>query len=753
MATQFPTPPPHPRSRTDSRKPSGGGEEGRLDDALRRADALLLESLKSEDQARRKRRRLIGFALLGGIPVITAALWITLALTNASVVPTAAPQVDLSDTSIAANAPAARAPLPATSPPPPAAPAAATAPGEAAIPAYKAGDAVQIKWGGMWFDGKIVQRESDIYLVSYDSRAASQTEWVTFDRIRTRGSAREIDYARPTPRGQKPDAAARAAALANYQRSIGAAGNPGRSNRPGANDQTAVANPGDLSAAAAPELINSWEYKPDALAAGALRPGPFTLDASSGAVFEKADALFFSTGAPTKAAVSVLDATPGKPAQAKVDVIDLAAGRRVRTYTLPPETRPLAISPDGSRMAVVTHKFGFGNNTQVDILTLGADGKMPSVASFAPYAAEEGPARDVAWAAMPDNDHVLTFSGRSTLTLWKAAEAKAIWSLKGALASSAVVSPGGKYVLADTDQRTVVIDILSGKGAGKLPGELGTHGSRVFRPDGAQLASIGNGRVQVVDLAANQVVHDIHLPPAVRATEAAWAGDKSLLLEKRYLLDLEKGIITWDYQTDGVVLTRGLGDRLWYVTLPAARSRNVNPTLSSAVLPHPAAVAAAKAIDDKAYAIRPGTQVTLEVNTSGHGDAAKVTEALTRRLAENQMSVTANQPVKLVATITPGKTREISYRMFGSPGNRSVTVTDLEVKLKFVVQDQVAWETGSVSSAPAFIQVKEGQTTQQAVEEQQANAWKFFESVHLPKRMPAPKEPLGYGKSALNASR
>jgi hypothetical protein len=661
--------------------------------------------------------------------MIAAAVWIALSvITNAS-----------AGSRIAAPA---SAPLATGTP--------ATAPADE-IPTYQTGNAVQVKWGGLWRNAKIVQRENDIYQVQYDHTSAAANEWVTIDRIRTPGSTRDIAVVSPTPLRQKPDAAARAAALENYKRSL--AGGPTPAGIPAApsfGGGIDVGNAGRI-AARSPQLTTDWQYKPDPATVAGLKPTSIALAAPTGQFFERFDKLLFSATAPIKAGVSYVDAPPGKPAQARMDLLDLPGGHRLRTITFPPNLVPMALSPDASRVVAVNKSETYPS--EIEVFSIAADGKLTQVAALSPYAGEaQGPGRAVELVAMPDNDHVLVASRYGKVSAWTLADKRPLWAMEGVLSGHAIATPGGKFALIDTRDGAYMIDILAGKCVGKLAIDT-TANLRSLHPDGKLLACSSYGRIRIVDLATNTVANDIALPPQTAGFPISWVNENYLLLGNRFLLDIAKGIIVWEYtSSNGFDALPSLGNLLWTVVPPTSQ-RGGTYTLAPLSIPHPAALAAARAVDDKAYAIKPGVKVTLVVNTGGLGDPAVVSDSLTRRLTENGMTVAPDQPLKLIAEITPGKSRDVQYHSFNTSGNQTVNVTDKNVSLRFTVNDKPIWEIATVYSAPIFIPMKQGQTVDQAIQEAQASAWKFFQSADLPKRVPAYGNTLGFGKSALNAAR
>jgi hypothetical protein len=51
---------------------------------------------------------------------------------------------------------------------------------------YRAGDAVQVRWKGQWYNASIVRVGDDKYKIHYDQYDSSWDEWVGPDRIRPR---------------------------------------------------------------------------------------------------------------------------------------------------------------------------------------------------------------------------------------------------------------------------------------------------------------------------------------------------------------------------------------------------------------------------------------------------------------------------------------------------------------------------------------------------------------------------------------
>ena len=60
---------------------------------------------------------------------------------------------------------------------------------EAEIPKpsrFKRGDAVDVKWEGLWYAASVLEARGDKYLIHYDGHGKEWDEWVGPDRIRER---------------------------------------------------------------------------------------------------------------------------------------------------------------------------------------------------------------------------------------------------------------------------------------------------------------------------------------------------------------------------------------------------------------------------------------------------------------------------------------------------------------------------------------------------------------------------------------
>ena len=364
----------------------------------------------------------------------------------------------------------------------------------------------------------------------------------------------------------------------------------------------------------------------------------------------------------------------------------------------------------------------------------------------------EAPVRLPSRARLVDADHVVCVNFPNKLSVWNVPEARAIWTIDLANGSEPVVSPGGKYVAAAVGDRICLFDALTGKTAGCLQDVPGAIGTLSFRPDGGQCAVVSPQRVVVWDLQTGKVYRDIAFSNYVPTGSVDWLYGGYLLCGGSSLVDLERRIVIWKYLSESAGGEPGgwgeFGGQFWYA-LQANGSQG--RALYPAVLPHEDVRQVAAGLDpEQLLAVRPGAAFTLDVRVQG--DAAEqqqVQQALTARLQAAGMTVGQGAALVLQATTETGKSREMSYRAFGRPLGEAekVTITEQISRLKILEQGKLIWEGALYGGGPAFLEIKKGQTIQDALAPYQKPNLKYFSSVNLPRYVARTAEAGAYGFS------
>ena len=239
------------------------------------------------------------------------------------------------------------------------------------------------------------------------------------------------------------------------------------------------------------------------------------------------------------------------------------------------------------------------------------------------------------------------------------------------------------------------------------------------------------------------------------ATKLDWVADGYVLVAGENLIDLERRTVLWQYQHDGAgtpFKTSGeLGGAFWYGLTSRDRSAM---GLFRTNLPHSEATRVASSLKaDDLLAVKPGAKLSLRLNMQGTPEEQqRVRQALTSQLQELGMSVVEGSRLILEASTEKGKSREIKYERFGRSGqSESATVTEQISRLRFIENDRTLWDASSISGAPHLLNLKNGQSLQDALAPYQQPNLEFFSVTKLPQHVARPNEKGAFGASLLNS--
>ena len=481
-------------------------------------------------------------------------------------------------------------------------------------------------------------------------------------------------------------------------------------------------------------------------------PGP---PQGSDGFFEKIDGLHMARGG-AKACAVIRNSPPTRAVTTTLSFIDLVGGKVEAPVRLPSRTNLVDVDRTGEFVLTVPDTTLVLGTTGPPPPPLGvwkvAGDSLEPVRVWNPQDPNNIHKDTPSFARFIDADHVVCVNFPNKLSVWNVPEARAIWTIELANGSEPVVSPGGKYVAAAVGDRICLFDALTGKTAGCLQNVPGAIGTLSFRPDGGQCAVVSPQRVVVWDLQTGKVYRDIAFSNYVPTGSVDWLYGGYLLCGGSSLIDLERRIVIWKYLSDSAGGEPGgwgeFGGQFWYA-LQAKGSQG--RALYPAVLPHDDVRRVAAGLDpEQLLAVRPGAAFTLDVRVQG--DAAEqqqVQQALTARLQAAGMTVGQGAALVLQATTETGKSREMSYRAFGRPLGEAekVTITEQISRLKILEQGKPVWEGALFGGGPAFLEIKKGQTIQDALAPYQKPNLKYFSSVNLPRYVARTAEAGAYGFS------
>lgn len=426
---------------------------------------------------------------------------------------------------------------------------------------------------------------------------------------------------------------------------------------------------------------------------------------------------------------------------ATLERVDLR-GRPMDAIALPSAAEGYALSPSGNLAAIATNVGDFHRpQYQVTVLRL-QGGRAAPLATFTLPAGEARQA--LARLELLGDDRMLTHHGE-TMAVWTLPDAKAAWTWTGSATPTltadrkllTLVNAGRLFVL---DAATG--DTLAGTGA-SLP-----DGPAYLSPDRSRALVVGRERLAVIDAATGNGADTVAPPPNPWSEQASgWLDDRYALVYGAYVVDGEQVFVA-ARRPPAIATTTPyalLGDRV--VLLTPATHRDP-AKLATVALLTPDIRRQLDAIDPAAvWLLRAGDTVAVQVTTGDAANDAAATQALQQSLATAGY-VAAPSPGQAKATLVgstrreDGKAVEYEGRSMANMGQRySVTPRLFHYDVALQIGGQPAWQRTLTRAFDAGIlpTVREGQSLQQAVDEQAKVDPAMFGQIELPRRIPRPE--------------
>jgi hypothetical protein len=453
-----------------------------------------------------------------------------------------------------------------------------------------------------------------------------------------------------------------------------------------------------------------------------------------------------------EAMVVFLNQPPGGARSVRLSRCDLKRGQYVDEIRFSGGLAPCDLSPSGQLLASLPDRMGGSDQSMIEVAKIEGGSATPkrrwNMGAWSDWS------RRFEQAFFIDDERLLTISswgGRAML--WNIDKVEAIWSLDFRQHSMPALSPGRKQLAVADSDGVAILDAATGNTLGRAQSEDGGGGTLAFSPDGKRLGSVSARRVQVWDLTTGKLTHDVWFPKQMAGKDLDFLGGNFVLVDNHFLVDLAKRVVLWEYDmptTKGQRVGAMAGGKFWFVS----GGQQAPYSLSCSTLPDAAARAKSESLNaDDVLALKPGARVSLAINLPGDDDVKRAVKNLTERLRANGMVVADNAPLVLEALITAGTSETVSYRHFGSfTPSEQATVSKQISLLTLKENGKELWRaSGSFGGhAPGIVRVKQGQSVQQAIDEQQqANPARFFASVNLPKYLARHPEDGVFGSSKL----
>ena len=661
-----------------------------------------------------------------------------------------------------AQQPAAAQPPATPQPARPAAPKPPPAARPAAEPALEVGSVVQITVDGKWYPGKIVEkRPNGVFAVEVNVNGEKIKRLVMLDSGKP--------DARP-PVSDDPPVASTVQPSPAVSAPIKPAISPRKPDAgavsAGAGVQLPPITEADLTTAKTPNLASvpeDWKFPATSQPAAPTLCASFSLPRSSATQnIRRGNTVF--TGPPSYQMVTVYnisnpeDRANGyryKLRESRIVRVDLRTGADTGTYVLPRGSQPVGVSGDGQYLLVRYDSAGIEekrDEQRVDFFKLLPAGKIEHLAGWVPHTRKFS---GVEVADVLGPELVLTHEDFYDTTLWKLPECRAVWTAtrKGAFNPPAI-SPDRKYLAMTLPDGLFVIESETGIAVAKLEAE-NARGSTVWHPDGTKLAKFGN-RVIVWDMVNHKRLHDFALPKGspTGVLGLAWSGQQHLMCGGQFLLDLERGMVVWNYLPPEILpkVIRQPDARFWTC------ADSFGCALVALNLPHDAARQVIAGAAKDPWAVPAASRMSIQMNLAG--DAAKRETELQQRLKEKIAKAghqfdDQKQPVQVVLEIRQGAGVQVQYGEGARGGDNVQTVSSatFECKLALVADGREIWssEQRTGGNNPSSARLLPGQTIQQYIDDSNGKSYEWFlkELPDLPRKVAFPRDKPGFGASRI----
>lgn len=560
-----------------------------------------------------------------------------------------------------------------------------------------------------------------------------------------------------------------------------------------AKDEDIVAPAGDWSSVkdVMVDISSKGQFVPDAAGEPLQQMHTVTMDLTSGAKDrdfsrDKPAGLFYVRSRQRVYVASTNDNFQGGNG-ARIEACDLRTGKSLGAVVLDTGIIPCDVSPDGSSVVCMPPGLvsAFHKQRGIEVWRLEGGGKLAK--RWDPNDTRDKKETSRADRAMfISRDLLLTVSGGET-TVWDIDHARAVYTLPVDSGSRPALSANRKQLAVIHSGVVCVLDAATGQTllaltAGDTPargapaGLAAARGRRefhmpahlAFRPDGCQVAALGDGVIQVWDLQKQALAKQFWLPQSTGRfgfDAVEWVDNNYLLVNGSDLVDVAKQIVLWHYDVPGQARSACavIDGHLAFGAAENARGRGrMQAGVFFVALPHAeAAQVAAGLTEEKLSVLKPGGQVSLDLRVPGATpqDIEAITASYTEQLKSYGVSVVAGAPLSFQGAVEAGQSESRTYvpstGRFGFPirgeKGENVNVTMQKCRLALMENGKVLWEHSmDAVGAGFFVQHKEGESVQAAVDKAgQQNVVNFFRNASLPGCIARQGEHGAYGFSRV----
>ena len=349
----------------------------------------------------------------------------------------------------------------------------------------------------------------------------------------------------------------------------------------------------------------------------------------------------------------------------------------------------------------------------------------------------------------------LTFGRR--ITLWDVNQPEAIYSIKPksfSLERSAVTfSPDGEYIAVGDRDAICFIEVATGKSLGMIKSRAYKR-SLSISPSGDFLSLLNSrGEVTIWDLASQEIAQSFSTGGRYMLH---WVDDRHLIVDSKYLFDVEYRVCVWEYSGAGSDGLTRLGDGHFLLKQESK--------LLPIKLPHENFSDRVDELDpDSLLILQPGDEIAIDYDLPfDEVTQTKIRKRLEQQLAAAGVSINSQSNIVLKGRVSTGKERtsQINNTLgfgFGFGRQRArpetVTYTPHRSSIQIIKGGQTVHRRSIYHGPVGALNTKEGESNQEYVERISTPTPSLFLQFRVPIDQAVLPGGKPFGKSNLSQAR
>lgn len=329
-------------------------------------------------------------------------------------------------------------------------------------------------------------------------------------------------------------------------------------------------------------------------------------------------------------------------------------------------------------------------------------------------------------------NRLLTFGDQ--IALWDCETAESFYSIDVFDRAKPSLSPAGNQLAISSSTNIYLIAIKDGTVLGSIDTDGTAYQHLAFSQSGQFLAGLetSSGAVAIWDLESAELVQQFG-SPAATGKSILWCGDDYVLVDEKYLMDVELRATVWEYETDDGTIARGANGQFWFVS---------DSRLTPIQLPHKDLRERTAEFDpDDLLVLKPGAEVSIELESDfAPSEQREIIAALKDRLKDKGIVVSEVADIQLVAQVKKQEKESVEVRPFFDPigpfGQRSktetITYTPNLATIEIQRNGRKFWGKLRRFGPAGVIHSQENESTQQAANRICKPNPDFFKNVEFP---------------------